>query len=90
MHLGTLRTGIVEIERFNEPLEGGQFEIEVYVPVAEIDASGSPLPFVMREIAIHLAKAMKETNVPREHWWFYPTQETQRRFNMQHEKVPMA
>lgn len=82
LHLATLSTQVVETRKLGEPLEGGVFEVEVYVDDLALRKSGSPKEFFFRELAIHLAQAMKDTGVPREYWWCKFSQDAQIMFNL--------
>lgn len=90
MLIGHLRTGVIEKQEPNSPLEGGFFEIEIRVPKPDIEASGAPWSFVAKEIGVHLAQAMQDTTVPRNFWMFYPTTEAQKMFNLPTDAIAMG
>lgn len=68
MIVATLFTNPLEKQEFNEPIEGGRFEVEVILSRADISKSGAPRDFIFKEIAIHLAQAIVDTSVPRQYW----------------------
>lgn len=60
----------------------GTFDLEVHVPSLEsIGQSGDPKAFVSSAIAMHLASAVTDTEVPKEYWGFQPNEKLQREFN---------
>ena len=87
MLIGTLETGIIEMELPNQPLEGGKFIHDVEIPLPEIETSGAPWSYVSKKIAENLGLVILDTGVPKEHWFFLPTTRTQKMFNLNFEKV---
>lgn len=82
LHMGTLSTQPLEIQTPGEPAEGGVFEVEVYIDDLTLRKSGAPKEYFFRELAIHLAQAMKDTGVPREYWWCKFSKDAQIMFNL--------
>lgn len=80
--LATLYTDVVEIREPNTPTEGGQFEMPVIIDTDRFRKEASPRTWFFREIGIHLAQAIADTDVPREFWWIEFSDLAQREFNL--------
>ena len=80
--LATLYTEVVEIREPNTPTEGGQFEAEVEVDLAQMRASRDPKRYFFRKIGMMLGQAILSTTVPKQFWWCEFTPEAQKMFNL--------
>lgn len=79
--IGTLITRPMQ-DHHKEGLPIGTFDLEVSVPSVEsIGESHSPKAFITTAIAMHLASAVTDTEVPKEYWGFQPNEKLQREFN---------
>ncbi|TXH48640.1 MAG: hypothetical protein E6Q97_24365 [Desulfurellales bacterium] len=82
LHLATLSTQVVEMRTPETPLEGGVFEVEIFVDDVDLRKSRAPKEFFFRELAIHLAQAMMDTGIQREYWWCRFSKDAQIMFNL--------
>lgn len=75
---------------FTQPLQDheldayqiGQFELRVECEDAIFLSAHDKFAFWKRSVAIHLASAMADTQVPQEYWHCKPTLEMQKAFNL--------
>lgn len=72
LHIATIRS-LVHYKVEGPIIIGdeGFYELEVHIPLADIEASGDPQGFVNHQVARHLAACAQRTNVPmNEKLWF--------------------
>lgn len=65
IHIATLFTRVLED---HETKEGGNFTLDVNIPISGFMASTAKQLYVQHEISRHLASAILDTQVPVEYW----------------------
>ena len=85
MFIGTLFTKPLEKRDRGLPTEHGDFGTELDVDEFSLDYLRGPKDFVHTFIAATLAKAIRDTGVPREYWYSTFTPEAQLMFGLPHE-----
>lgn len=78
--LGVLRTR--PIQDHNSPnKEIGQFELEVRTALKPMLTSGDVRGYMVQQISIYLASAVRDTQVPTEYWQFVTNPKVAREYN---------
>lgn len=80
MILGTLRSRIIEKHKPDIPAEGGFFEVEVSLDESFLQKSGDVKAYAYKTIGMHLATAIKSTEIPVEYWTFEFSERAARRY----------